>query len=156
MDGLPYSDRLLQPVFDFLTAYTPSRVTITENTAFVNLVAHLPCLLLATLLFSPSSTRLLRAALTPFALAVTFHLGLKFRHAPGPYGEQNYGLTVQAAYWTMKCVEMGLRRTPPAWLGWEQDEGAEREARQAEASRSDTIWRRVYLAYSYCYVSSTG
>jgi hypothetical protein len=153
MDALHRTtSHLLEPLFALIAAWTPKPIIITDNTVFVNVVAHVPVLILAFLLFSPTSTRRVRAALAPVAVAATLRLGFTFRHAGAIWGERNKGLSMTATYWAMKAVELALRSERPAWLGWETDAGDAREKRRTEANRVDTWRRRAYLALTYSYV----
>lgn len=155
MDALHQTTfRLHKPLFKLLAASTPTPLEITDNTVYINLIAHVPVLVLAFLLFSPTPTRRLRAALAPPAVAATLYLGFKFRHAGVAWGEKNKGLSMQAIYWAMKAVELALRPERPVWLGWETDAGDVREKRRREANMADSWRRRVSLALSYSYVRS--
>lgn len=146
--------RLLEPLFAFLAAHTPDPFVISDATAPLNLLAHVPVLVLAFLLFSPHDSWLVRAALVPLAVAATFYLGFKFRFTHPAWGEKDKGMSMTAVYWSMKAVELGLRRERPLWVGWEFDEGQARATRQAKANAADTWRERAYLAVCYCYVSA--
>lgn len=153
MDALHRTtSRLLEPLFRLMTAWTPKPIIVTDNTVFVNLAAHVPVLVLAFLLFSPKSTRRIRAALAPLAVPATLYLGFKFRHEGAAWGEKNKGLSMQAIYWAMKAVELAFRPDRPAWLGWETDASDARDKRRAEANEAGTWRKRLALAFSYSYV----